>query len=133
MGMRYAVIEEGMVVNIILWDGKTEFPVPDWQSLINISDLSEQPAIGWAYSDGEFTAPPAPEPSYEDLVSYAELKKRVLIEEVHTKTEMLRATLMLGRIKDDEKALLNDWVDYLDELEEMDVSTAPDIEWPEKP
>lgn len=46
---------------------------------------------------------------------------------------MLRAKLALGRIKDDEKALLNAWLDYLDELEAVDVSTAPDIIWPVKP
>ena len=69
----------------------------------------------------------------EELITVAEAEKQMLIIEVNTETEMLRAKLALGRIKDDEKALLNAWLDYLDDLEAVDVSTAPDIIWPVKP
>lgn len=68
-----------------------------------------------------------------ELVEQAEAKKQALIAEVHTETEMLRTKLALGRIKEDEKAQLNAWLDYLDLLEGADVSTAPDISWPVKP
>ncbi|WP_413493887.1 tail fiber assembly protein [Morganella psychrotolerans] len=67
------------------------------------------------------------------LIEQAEVKKQFLIAEVTAETEMLRTKLALGRIKEDEKALLNAWLDYLDELEAVDVSTAPDIIWPVKP
>ncbi|MBT0316590.1 tail fiber assembly protein, partial [Morganella morganii] len=69
----------------------------------------------------------------ESETAAAEAKKQYLIAEVHTETQMLQTKLALGRIKDDEKALLNAWLDYLDELEAVDVSTAPDITWPVKP
>lgn len=69
----------------------------------------------------------------EQQIADAEETKQRLISEVTTETAMLRAKLALGRIKDDEKALLNAWLDYLDELEAVDVSTAPDINWPVKP
>lgn len=69
----------------------------------------------------------------ESNIAAAEAQKHSLIAEVHTETEMFRVKLALGRIKDDEKALLNAWLDYLDELEAVDVSTAPDIIWPVKP
>ncbi|MFY0496518.1 phage tail protein, partial [Escherichia coli] len=65
MNTSYAVIENGMVVNVIVWDGEAEFTVPDNQQLINISDISEQPGIGWVYLDGGFTAPPTPERSHD--------------------------------------------------------------------
>ncbi|MGJ5719650.1 tail fiber assembly protein [Morganella sp. B601] len=71
--------------------------------------------------------------SYAELVEQAETKKRYLISEVESETAMLRTKHALGRIKPDEKALLNAWLDYLDELEAVDVSTAPDITWPVKP
>ncbi|EML9901568.1 tail fiber assembly protein [Morganella morganii] len=71
--------------------------------------------------------------THEQHVAIAESQKQALIAEVHKETEMFRAKLALGRIKDDEKALLNTWLDYLDELEAVDVSTAPDIIWPVKP
>ncbi|MEM8145734.1 tail fiber assembly protein, partial [Morganella morganii subsp. sibonii] len=69
----------------------------------------------------------------EQLITEAEAKKQYLIAEVHTETEMLRVKLALKRIKPDEEALLIAWLDYLDELEAVDVSTDPDIIWPVKP
>ena len=71
--------------------------------------------------------------THEQHVAIAASQKQALITEVNTETEMLRAKLALGRIKDDEKARLNAWMDYLDELGAVDVSTAPDITWPVKP
>lgn len=69
----------------------------------------------------------------EQLIADAEAKKQYLIAEVHTETEMLRTKLVLKRIKPDEEALLNAWLDYLEKLEAVDVSTASDITWPKFP
>lgn len=74
--------------------------------------------------------PPLPK---EQQIAEAEKKRAFLISEVESETAMLRAKLALGRIKEAEKMLLNAWLDYLDELEAVDVSTAPDIIWPVKP
>ncbi|HBN5911602.1 tail fiber assembly protein [Morganella morganii] len=71
--------------------------------------------------------------THEEHIEIAERKKQNLIAEVTQETEMLRAKLALKRIKPDEEALLIAWLDYLDELEAVDVSTAPDIIWPVKP
>ncbi|ASW60782.1 hypothetical protein PA45B_3680 [Escherichia coli] len=35
-----------------------------------------------------------------------------------------------GRLKGEELAQYNSWLDYLDALELVDTSCAPDIEWP---
>lgn len=69
----------------------------------------------------------------EQAIFFAEERKQFLIAEVHTETQMLQTKLVLGRITSDEKVLLIAWLDYLDELEAVDVSTAPDIIWPVKP
>ena len=69
----------------------------------------------------------------EQHMKQAEAKKQALIAEVNAETQMLQTKLALGRIKNDERALLNAWLDYLDELEAVDVSTAPIIIWPVKP
>ena len=74
-----------------------------------------------------------PPPTKDQLIEQAEAQKQYLIAEVHTETEMLRAKLALKRIKPDEEALLNAWLDYLDLLEDVDTSTEPDIDWPQKP
>ena len=56
MNTSYAVIENGMVVNVIVWDGEAELTVLDNQQLIDISDISlnkthvgEVPSECWAY------------------------------------------------------------------------------------
>lgn len=74
-----------------------------------------------------------PPPTKQQLVEQTEEKKQFLISEVHTETEILRAKLALKRIKPDEEALLIAWFDYLDLLEAIDTSLAPDITWPQKP
>ncbi|MEM8141922.1 tail fiber assembly protein, partial [Morganella morganii] len=74
-----------------------------------------------------------PRPTKEQLIAKAEYDKQALITEVQAETQLLQTKLALGRISDNEKARLNAWLDYLDELEAVDVSTAPDIIWPVKP
>ncbi|WP_395597381.1 tail fiber assembly protein [Morganella morganii] len=74
-----------------------------------------------------------PPPTKKQLIEQAEAQKQFLIAEVHSETQMLQTKLALKRIKPDELELLNVWLDYLDELEAVDVSTAPDIIWPVKP
>lgn len=74
-----------------------------------------------------------PRPTKEQLIAKAEYDKRALIDEVQTETQLLQTKLVLGRITSDEKVQLNAWLDYLDELEAVDVSAAPDIIWPVKP
>ncbi|MER2953237.1 tail fiber assembly protein, partial [Morganella morganii] len=74
-----------------------------------------------------------PRPTKEQLIAKAEYDKQALITEVQAETQLLQTKLALGRISDNEKARLNAWLDYLDELEAVDVFTAPDIIWPVKP
>ncbi|HCE8947493.1 TPA: tail fiber assembly protein [Morganella morganii] len=71
--------------------------------------------------------------THKQNVAIAESQKQSLIAEVNTETGMLRAKLALERIKPDEEALLITWLDYLDMLEAIDTSAAPDIDWPQKP
>jgi len=59
-----ALIKNGLVDNMVLWDGVTEWTPPE-----GVTMVSNPPAgvgIGWAYSGGTFTAPtppPAPVPA----------------------------------------------------------------------
>ncbi|AUK00152.1 TPA: tail fiber assembly protein [Escherichia coli] len=131
MNASYAVIENGMVVNVIVWDGEDEFTVPDDQQLINISDISEQPGIGWAYSDGVFTAPLPPERSHDELVADAEQKKQSLIDAAMASISLIQLKLQAGRnLTQAETTRLNTVLDYIDAVTATDTSTAPDIEWP---
>lgn len=134
MNTSYAVIENGMVVNVIVWDGEAEFTVPDNQQLINIPDISEQPGIGWAYSDGVFTAPLPPERSHDELVADAEQKKQSLIDAAMANISVIQLKLQAGRkLTQEETTRLNAVLDYIDTVTATDTSTAPDVIWSELP
>ncbi|EFH7244987.1 phage tail protein [Escherichia coli] len=134
MNASYAVIENGMVVNVIAWNGEAEFTVPDNQQLIDISDISEHPGIGWAYSDGGFTAPPTPERSHDELVADAEQKKQSLINAAMVNISVIQLKLQAGRkLTQEETTRLNAVLDYIDAVAATDTSTAPDVIWPELP
>ena len=49
----WAVVENGLVVNTIVWDGESEWLPPEGTTLVS---LAEHPYVGidWDYVDGEF-------------------------------------------------------------------------------
>ncbi|WP_140414987.1 tail fiber assembly protein [Escherichia coli] len=77
----------------------------------------------------------SPPPSKEDEVLTAEMKKISLVSEVNTyiNTHQWPGKAAIGRLKSEELAQYNLWLDYLDALELVDTSSAPDIEWPTPP
>ncbi|OSK43136.1 tail fiber assembly protein-like protein [Escherichia coli E267] len=128
MNASYAVIENGMVVNVIVWDGEAEFTVPDNQQLIDISDISEHPGIGWGYSDGVFTAPLPPERSHDELVADAEQKKQSLIDAAMANISVIQLKLQAGRkLTQEETTRLNVVLDYIEAVTATDTSIAPDF------
>lgn len=96
-----------------------------WESEI----LPDWKAISKKEAD-KITNPP---PTKQQLIEQAEAQKQYLIAEVNAETQILQTKLALKRIKPDERELLNAWLDYLDLLEAVDTTTAPDIDWPQKP
>ncbi|HCR3444354.1 TPA: tail fiber assembly protein [Morganella morganii subsp. morganii] len=103
-----------MPMNENSWESEIQ---PDWKA------ISKKEA-------DKITNPP---PTKQQLIEQAEAQKQYLIAEVNAETQMLQTKLALKRIKADELELLNAWLDYLDLLEAVDTSTAPDIIWPQKP
>ncbi|WP_213666939.1 tail fiber assembly protein, partial [Escherichia coli] len=77
----------------------------------------------------------SPPPSKEDEMLAAEMKKISLVSEVNTyiNTHQWPGKAAIGRLKGDELEQYNLWLDYLDALELVDSSSAPDIEWPTPP
>ncbi|BEJ36476.1 hypothetical protein OIPHN330_50960 [Citrobacter freundii] len=71
----------------------------------------------------------------ESAISAAENKKRLLINEAteYVNSKQWPGKAAIGRLKGDELAQYNLWLDYLDALEAVDTSKAPDIIWPDKP
>lgn len=74
-----------------------------------------------------------PPPNKKQSVEQAESKKQSLITEANQKTQLWQTQLMLGIITDEDKASLTAWMLYVQKVQAVDTSTAPDIIWPEKP
>ncbi|HFK5463615.1 TPA: tail fiber assembly protein [Morganella morganii] len=89
----------------------------------NVKMIDEKQAV-------EIANPP---PSKEQLAEQAEQLKQALIAEAGDKTQLWQTQLMLGIITDEDKASLTAWMLYVQKVQAVDTSTAPDIIWPEKP
>lgn len=69
------------------------------------------------------------------LIAAAGVERQSRIQQAndHMNNRQWPGKAVIGRLKDDELAQYNLWLDYLDSLEALDTSTAPDIKWPEPP
>lgn len=74
-------------------------------------------------------------PTHEELVASANTEKQKRIDQAndYMNSKQWPGKAAMGRLKDSEKEQYNAWLDYLDELEAVDTSTAPDIKWPTPP
>ncbi|EFC1550357.1 MULTISPECIES: hypothetical protein [Enterobacteriaceae] len=56
MGSVYAVVDAGVVINMVIWDGES-----DWKPDSGVAILANGLAgIGWAYNNGDFIPPETP-------------------------------------------------------------------------
>ncbi|EPV9468297.1 tail fiber assembly protein, partial [Escherichia coli] len=63
----------------------------------------------------------------------AETKRQSLIDTAMDSISLIQLKLRAGRkLTQAETTQLNSVLDYIDELNAMDLTTAPDLNWPEK-
>ncbi|HAN7856902.1 TPA: tail fiber assembly protein [Escherichia coli] len=76
-----------------------------------------------------------PPPTREEQIASAETKKQQLINQAneYINSKQWPGKASIGRLKGEELAQYNLWLDYLDALQLVDTSGAPDIEWPTPP
>ncbi|MGR6061138.1 tail fiber assembly protein [Escherichia coli] len=71
----------------------------------------------------------------EQLIVAADVEKQTRIDaaNAYMNGKQWPGKAAMGRLTDAEKTQYNAWLDYLDALELVDTSGAPDIEWPTPP
>ncbi|MDC3547372.1 tail fiber assembly protein [Escherichia coli] len=76
-----------------------------------------------------------PPPEHDELVATADAEKQERIDQAneYMNNKQWPGKAAIGRLKGEELAQYNLWLDYLDTLELVDTSGAPDIEWPTPP
>ncbi|ECT9944758.1 tail fiber assembly protein [Salmonella enterica] len=66
-------------------------------------------------------------------MAFSEKAGRLMEANAYMNSKQWPGKAAIGRLKGDELAQYNLWLGYLDELEAVDTSTAPDIIWPAQP
>ncbi|MEG5996888.1 tail fiber assembly protein [Enterobacter ludwigii] len=116
--------------------------IPDGVTEISFEDYSIFAGVAWpegkilgADSSGMPMWIDAPPLTHEEAIAAADAQKQALIDQAndYMNSKQWPGKAAIGRLKGDELAQYNSWLDYLDALEAIDTSTAPDIEWPQVP
>lgn len=91
-----------------------------------------QPTTAYDKWDGEKWVTDATAEKAAD-VSSAVAQKSFLISTANSISQAWQTQLQLGIITDDDKATLTLWMKYVQSVQAVDTSLAPDIAWPDKP
>lgn len=73
------------------------------------------------------------EEKHEVDIETAEQQKAALLAKAQTTIGLWQTELQLGIISDEDKASLISWLTYIKQLQVVNTSMAPDIEWPIPP
>lgn len=102
------------------------------------AEFSQQFPLGKTMSHNENNQPcwiDLPPPTREEEIAVAESQKQILIAQAndYMNSKQWPGKAAIGRLKGEELTQYHLWLDYLDALEEVDISRAPDIVWPTPP
>ncbi|MCQ7061561.1 tail fiber assembly protein [Escherichia coli] len=116
--------------------------VPESAIEINSDEYAMFAGISWPEGKvlgGDENGKPAwldaPQPTHDEIVTYASTKKQALINQANTyiNSKQWPGKAAISRLKGEEMTQYNLWLDYLDALEAVDTTSAPDIKWPTAP
>ncbi|EBJ5417762.1 tail fiber assembly protein [Salmonella enterica] len=102
------------------------------------TEFSATPPVGKIRGTGDDGMPAwvdIPPPTQAEIIVEAEREKQRRIDAANEfmNSKQWPGKAAIGRLKGDELAQYNLWLDYLDALEAVDTSSAPDITWPTPP
>ncbi|MDU4402883.1 MAG: tail fiber assembly protein [Citrobacter koseri] len=84
----------------------------------------------WVFKDGKIQPR---QYSQNELIEQAETKKAELLSAAAAAIAPLQDAVDIGMATNEETALLLEWKKYRVQVNRVDTSTAPGIEWPEQP
>ena len=117
------------------WPKDTHALEVDEDIYIKFTGLSPEGMQRIAGIDGMPTWQDIPPLSRDEIVAQMKATKQQLIDtaNAHITSKQWQGKAALGRLKGDELMQYNTWLDYLDALEIIDVSSVQEIIWPIQP
>ncbi|EIW2874790.1 tail fiber assembly protein [Salmonella enterica subsp. enterica serovar Apapa] len=102
------------------------------------TEFSASPPVGKIRGTGDDGMPAwvdIPPPTQAEIIVEAEREKQRRIDAANEfmNSKQWPGKAAIGRLMGDELAQYNLWLDYLDALEAVETSRAPDINWPVPP
>ena len=64
--MNYAIVDNGTVTNLVVWDGETEWAPPAGSELVPAGDTGV--GVGWLWDGSTFTQQETIEPDFTPIV-----------------------------------------------------------------
>jgi len=131
----YALVKDGKVINLIVWDG-VEMDFGEGVAAVEIKD-SDNVSIGFNYTEGKFIAPPLTDEQVEkqrqEKIVANQMKKNQLMSQATQQIAILQDAVDLEMATEQEATDLPLWKKYRVLLSRVDTSNAPDVTWPEQP
>lgn len=130
--MNYALIEAGVVTNVIVWDGKAGWAPPSGAQAVAVP-AGTHVSLGFRYEGGEFLAPPTAAP----VAHAADVRARrdALLAQAALRIAPLEDAIDLDVETPEDIETLTAWKQYrvaLSRIEQQDGFPA-DVEWPAAP
>lgn len=99
------------------------------------SGLPPEGKMRGADAEGKPVWVDASPPTEQEIIAASEREKNSKIQSVNNyiNNKQWPGKAAIGRLKGNDLAYYNAWLDYLDALDAIDTSSAPGIEWPTPP
>lgn len=137
---RYFLVDNAthLLVNVFAWNGNEDvstggWQVPDGYSAVVVPDeLAAVVSIGWTYLDGEWSAPPVPPKTPEQILNENQSAQASLINVASVAMAPVLVSLQLGDATDEETTLAKAWQTYYRAVLAVDLTVENPI-WPVPP
>jgi len=126
----YARIEGKRVVEIISLGVEPETLYHPSLVWVDITNMNPAPGVSYLFDGKVFTAPVI---ETQEPLFIATNRKAAAMAEAAQAMAPLQDAVDVGMATDAETSLLTEWQKYRVLLNRVDVTTAPDITWPEAP
>jgi hypothetical protein len=130
--MNFAVVENGVVTNVVVWNGDFN----TWQPSIGTDavEIKEgvEGGIGYSYDGQVFSPPPAPIPTLSEILVTNTTERDALLAIATKAIAPLQDAIDLEEATDQEMVLLRKWKQYRIAVNRLDL-TLKQVNWPIAP